>query len=661
MDKGTLAYNGRVLSRLQMYLLITILALSVIPHFWHLTLPVSLFFSAILLIRVIATAYSIEQIPRWLIFSFLLAGLIIVIVQYSGAIGKDFGVSLLVAMLSLKVLEIKIYRDAYVLLFLTGFMLVTQFLYNQEMLLTFYIFSLTFFLLCFLLWLNQTTSKPRFPGYLKLVAKLSVQALPVMLILFVFFPRLSGPLWGFDTESGIASTGISGDITPGSISRLSQSSATAFRVKFDQSSLLPDPRFRYWRGPVMTQTDGISWHAEDDPPAAEIKFKPIGKPVSYQITAEASRQHWLFALDLPAQIPAKTIITADYAVRTEQKINQRSTYALISYPQYIADYSSEEELQAARYLPESITPRMQELVTHFQSNTSSVEDFITAVLGFFNRENFIYTLNPPLMNTNPADEFLFEHRKGFCEHYATSFVLLMRLAGIPARVVAGYQGGEWNPAGEHLIIRQSDAHAWTEVWLENKGWTRVDPTAAVAPERIERSIDPQAVSEGAPVVFKIRSDGMLGNVFRQAAWFADSLDLNWHRWIVGFSKQRQQYFLSSAGLDFLKNYKSLGLTAVFLAMLFIVLLTLGLKRKPVIIVEPAKIYWNKFCKKLRTKGVSCLVTDGPETIAKNARQLLPEQASSIQLITDLYISIRYSNKGNAEKLKALRQLVARFR
>ena len=660
MDKGFTAFNTRLLTQLQMYLLTALLALSVLPHFWNLNVYVSLFFSAVLFMRIIVTAYSIDKLPRWLIFLFLISGLALVVVQYSGTIGKDFGVSLLVAMLGLKMLEIKNYRDAYVLLFLTGFMLITQFLYNQEIIFTLYIFAITFLILIFLIWLNEKTSSPDFLTYIKTIGKLSLQALPIMIVMFVFFPRLSGPLWGFDTESASAVTGISGNITPGSISRLSQSSATAFRVKFDTPEDMPENALRYWRGPVITQTDGINWNANKQTKPAEINYQSVGQPVSYQLTTEASRQNWVFALDMPGVIPDKTYVTAEYSVRSQQKIIKRTTFSLISYPLYIASNARPAELKAALSLPDNITPRMRELVKQFQSQTSTEETFISAVLDHFNRENFIYTLSPPLMTTNPADEFLFENRKGFCEHYATSFVLLMRLAGIPARVVAGYQGGEWNPAGEHLIVRQSDAHAWTEVWLKDKGWVRFDPTAAVAPERIELSIDPNVFSEGAPVVFKLASDNVLSNMFKQAIWLADSLDLNWHRWIVGFSQQRQQFFLSSAGLDFLKNYKRLGLAAILLALVIVSILALSMMRKKTTVAEPAKIYWDRFCRKLIKKGVHCHTTDGPQTIAAKASETLPGQSASIQLITDLYVSIRYAGKTNTDKLNTLRRLISQF-
>lgn len=661
MNKSFTAFNTRILCKQQIILLTGLLALSVLPHFWHLTIPISLFFSVTLLIRIIAEFYAKKTLSRWLTIALLMFGLSVVVAQYSGAVGKDFGVSLLVVTLGLKVLEIKTYRDAYVLLFLTCFMLVTQFLYNQEILFSLYIFILAFFVLSFLPWLNQAAHiKADFPIYLKTVGTLSLQSIPVMIILFIFFPRLHGPLWGLKTEGASAVTGISGNISPGSISQLSKSSATAFRVKFDQPDNLPDAKLRYWRGPVITDTDGINWNADESPEPAEIKFQAINSPVHYQLTLEPSQQHWIFSLDMPATAPPGTFITAGYSLRSNKKISQRSTYSQTSYPDYVANIDSRHQLNTALKLPDNITQRMRDLVAEFKRDTDSEVAFIAAVLKFFNTENFIYTLAPPLMASNPADEFLFETRKGFCGHYATSFVLIMRLANIPARVVAGYQGGEWNPAGDHLIVRQSDAHAWAEVWLEEKGWLRIDPTAAVAPERIENSIDPDTFQEGAPVIFKVSSGSMLGNMYKQVAWIADSLDLNWHRWVVGFSQTRQRDFLTSAGLEFLKNYKSLAFITVILAMIFIIVLALLVSRKPVVRKEPAKIYWDRFCKKLNNKGVNCHVTDGPETIADKAEKYLPDKAVTIRLISDLYINIRYSRKGDGKRLKMLRKLIAHF-
>lgn len=659
MNKSYREINFRILNKHQHYVLIAFLLFSALPHFFNLSLAVSLFFSSILLFRLVLRLLTSKEHPHWMNFIFLITGLIIVVTEYSGIIGKDFGVSLLVAMLSLKILETRTYRDAYVLLLLSGFMLVTHFLYTQEMFIAFYVFALIVLMLFLFLWFNQLQRKAPFVRLFFNIGRISLQAIPVMIILFVFFPRLDGPLWGFDFETGLAVTGISGNISPGSISQLSKSSATAFRVKFDDLNNIPEPELRYWRGPVIIETDGVDWKAEKKPLAAEIRYQSAGKPVSYQITAEASNQHWVFALDLPATIPEETFITKDYAVRAKDKIKKRTTYNFVSYPEYLANTTTPEQLDAALYLPDIVTDRMQLFVDKLKRTSDSNEDYVQSVLNHFNTENFIYTLSPPSLSGNPADEFLFETRKGFCEHYATSFVLLMRIAGIPARVVAGYQGGEWNTAGNHLIVRQSDAHAWSEIWLGDKGWVRVDPTSAVAPERIEMSIDPDQFQEGAPVVFKISSEGMIGSLFKQAVFMADALDLNWHRWVVGFSRERQNYFLRSTGLDFLEGYK-LGLSAIILAFLAIVIMVILFREKITDHRDPAKKIWDKFTRKLINKGVSCKPGDGPQTIAKNAGEVLKEHKNSINLISRMYIKVRYGKAHSPEQLRALKKLVSDF-
>lgn len=659
MNKSHLQINFRMLDNQQHHVLMVFLFLSALPHFFHLSVAISLFFVSILLFRLFTRLLSHREHPRWMNFIFLLTGLIIVVTQYSGVIGKDFGVSLLVAMLSLKILEMKTYRDAYVLLLLTGFMLVTHFLYIQEMFIAFYVFTLAFLMLYIFLWFNQLQQKTPYAHLFIAISKLSLQAIPVMIILFIFFPRLDGPLWGFDQQGGLAVTGISGNISPGSISQLSKSSATAFRVKFDDTDAIPAPELRYWRGPVISDTDGIDWKAEDKPVAAKIRYQSVGEAVSYQITAEASNEHWIFALDLPATIPTETFVTREYAVRAKEKIKKRTTYNLISYPQYLANTTTPQQLDAALALPNTVTDRMRAFVDTLQRSSDTHEEFVQFVLNHFNTENFIYTLSPPALSENPADEFLFETQKGFCEHYATSFVLLIRIAGIPARVVAGYQGGEWNPAGNHLIVRQSDAHAWSEVWLGDKGWVRVDPTTAVAPERVERSIDPEQFQEGAPVVFKIGADGLLGSALQQAVFMADALDLNWHRWVVGFSRERQNYFLRSTGLDFLEGYK-LGISAIVLSSLAIIMMMILFRGKITDHRDPAKKLWDKFLRKLVRRGVTCKPGDGPQTIARHAGQILTEQQDSINLISAIYIKVRYGKVVSPEQLRTLKKLIADF-
>ena len=236
----------------------------------------------------------------------------------------------------------------------------------------------------------------------------------------------------------------------------------------------------------------------------------------------------------------------------------------------------------------------------------------------------------------------------------------MRLADIPARIVAGYQGGEWNPTGEHLIVRQSDAHAWTEVWLDDLGWVRIDPTSAVSPERIEQSIDPTTETSTGEVVFKISSDSMLGSLYKEAAWMLDSLDLNWHRWVVGFSQKRQNRLLDYSGLGFLKGYK-LGIAAVVLTFVVLIIMTLLFRNRVKDKRDQARIYWDKFTGKLQRKGVKIHAFEGPETIATNATLILPEQKDSIKLITRYYIKTHYGQNVSSKLLSDFKQLVSDFR
>lgn len=651
--------NQRLLNRRQGFVLLVILLLAVLPHFVHLAVSISLFFCGVLLFRFI-TAYLLQsEHPRWMNFVLLLAGIGLVVINYSGSVGKDFGVSMLVAMLGLKVLEVRNYRDAYVLIFLTGFTLVTQFLYNQEIFIFVYIFSIALVLLVFLLWLNQISSRFDFRQLLPQALKLTLQALPVMLVLFVFFPRLQGPLWGFTGDDGLAVSGISGKITPGSISQLIQSSETAFRVSFEDPQQLPPPNQRYWRGPVINRTDGFNWNNRERPRAADPGFQALGEPIAYQVTMENNRQHWVFALDLPIEIPAETVMTSSYTVRSKEKINSRVTFAFVSTTQYIADEMTPEQRESSLQLPANITPRMRELVARLQQRNPDQAGYIQSTLDYFNQENFIYTLSPPELKNNPADEFLFESRKGFCEHYATSFVLLMRLAGIPSRVVAGYQGGEWNPTGNYLIVRQSDAHAWAEVWLDGTGWMRVDPTSAVSPERIENSINNAVTGDDSAVVFRVPSHGLVGNLLREAGWLADSMELNWHRWVVGFSQERQRFFLDSSGLDFLEGYR-LGLGAIVLASVVIIIMVLLFMGRRVDPRDEERRIWDRFLRKLHKAGFEWHPSDGPQTILDKASKQFPAQLNRLESITALYIQLRYGRSREENGLQRFRQLVSQF-
>lgn len=649
----------RLLDDTQVLVLAVILFLSALPHFFNFPLVVSLFFSIVLLFRIVFISVLKKPLKRWLLFLFLLFALVSVLLPGS-KLGTGFGVSLLMVMLAMKTLETKSYRDAYVLLFLCYFLLITVFLYNQKLWIWFYVFALALAILFFLHTLNFASSVSDRRRTLFFIGKVTLQALPLTLIFFVVFPRLSAPLWAFKQTVNSAITGIGNSISPGTVSNLSKSSEVAFRVKFDDPNQLPPPASRYWRGPVMTDTNGYDWYADTSEKPLSIPRASEGPTVSYQLTLEPTGKKWLFALDLPVDnLPAKTLLNASYSVINAEIISKRQSFVFTSDTSLLPTTTVDEFFESALFVPDVVTGRLQQLVDNFVSQSSDQQQLVDNILTFFNRENFIYTLSPPRLLNNPVDEFMFDTRRGFCEHYATSFVILLRMADIPARVVAGYQGGEWNPTGEHLVIRQSDAHAWAEVWFEDTGWVRVDPTAAIAPERIEQSIDPVETGDGSQVIFRVDADNPLSGFLREASWMLDAIDLNWHRWVVGFSDKTQKRLFSFAQFGRYSQYLVIALGVIF-CLLFVVAVIYFSKRISRKKSDPAQIIWLRFYDKLEKHQVAVRKNDGPLTIMNKALQAFPEKAGIIRIIAETYIKLRYAGRQSPELLKKFGKNVSQF-
>jgi hypothetical protein len=326
------------------------------------------------------------------------------------------------------------------------------------------------------------------------------------------------------------------------------------------------------------------------------------------------------------------------------------------------DRFTARERSLALQLPETVSPRVRTLAEQWLTETDPAQplQLVARALQHFRQQPFYYTLSPGLTDGDPVDDFLFESRRGFCEHYAGSFTLLMRLAGVPARVVIGYQGGEYNPRADHWIIRQSDAHAWSEVWLPDRGWWRVDPTAAVAPERIEQSIDPGLSEDEPAVVFQLDQRGLLGNLWREAGWLVDAVDLSWHRWIIGFTAERQQGLFELMGI---KDLRGLGLAAALLiggaiaALLAFLISQLPAKSR--IDVLPA--LWQKFRRKLRQAGIDTAGWQGPDTLCRSAIALYPNKAQELIAINRLYVQLRYGRHQDTGQLNALRRRIAGLR
>ncbi|HEY5791079.1 MAG TPA: DUF3488 and transglutaminase-like domain-containing protein, partial [Gammaproteobacteria bacterium] len=468
------------------------------------------------LLRLVQVRRRLPQLRGWLRGLLAVGGFALVLATYGTVAGRDPGIALLATMVALKLLETETPRDLYLVVFLGYFLVIANLLYSQSIPMALYLLLSVVALTATLIAANRGPGHGELRADLRLAAVLLLQALPVMLVLFVLFPRIDEPLWHMPREQRGAISGISDEMEPGSISRLVESEELAFRVSFDGP--VPPPAQRYWRGPVLWFTDGRRWRAGTPPAPEELGYTGLGDAVGYAVTLEPHGQRWLFALDLPAEIPANASLTTDYQVLAQRPVDTQRLYRARSYPEYVTGPPSAAELRAGLQRPYRTSARVQALAQGWRDAAADDAAVVELALQHFREQPFVYTLSPPLLPGDPIDGFLFETRRGFCEHYAAAFTVLMRVAGIPARVVTGYQGGELNPLGGHLAVRQSDAHAWSEVWLPGRGWSRVDPTAAVAPERVERGID-----AGASLGF----DGAVSFRGGPGAWLAQLTEQAW--------------------------------------------------------------------------------------------------------------------------------------
>lgn len=636
-----------------------LMALAVAPHFNNLSPWITGFFYLITAIRLLVRPLSSKPPSRWIMVPLTLFGVIVVLMVVGYSEGRQFGVALLIMMSGLKLLEMRNRRDLYITVTLGYFLLITLFLFDKSMMLSVYVLLLSTGFTALLVAANRVSDVDSPLPALRIAGGLVLGAIPIMILLFVFFPRMEGPLWRINLGESSSTSGISDHINMGSVGMLSLSEEVAFRVKFVDDAM-PEPAQRYWRGMALSWTDGDNWERGYQRPGRPGFITPLDEPVHYTVIMEPSGQNWLFPLDRIAATPANTRLSPMMELTTPNPIQKRLTFEALSSLDFWEPDVPAEELAAALQLPRNITDRMQQLVNGWKLDHDDSENIISAALNHFNQQPFVYTLQPPVLQKNPLDEFLFETRKGFCEHYATSFVVLMRLAGIPARVVVGYQGGEWNPHGGHLIIRQSDAHAWSEVWLQNSGWTRIDPTAAIAPERIERSIDPSLLGEGLPVLFRTDELGFLGDLIRDIGWLKDSVQLNWHYWIIGFNQSRQSALLNNLGLGFLDQSKK-GIVSIVGALGVAGLLFVYIMWKGRVATEPVKAAYSKFQNKLRKAGLEIPPWLGPEDLAQQAVAKFPQHGGEIKAIIQLYVSLRYGRSDSRAVQQNLLRRVRQFR
>jgi transglutaminase-like putative cysteine protease len=580
--------------------------------------------------------------------------------SYGNFIGRDAGTALLIVMLGLKIIEIRNHRDYYISCFLGYFLVAINFLYSQSIATALLMLIVIILMTTCLVSLNdikQTISKTT---QFKLASKMLLQAIPLMILLFVFFPRITGPLWGMPQDAQTAQTGINNKMTLGNLSQLIQSDAVAFRVKFNQA--IPSNNELYWRGPVLWETDGRTWR-ELTLPYRYAKRPPtittMGKSVRYTVTLEPHNKNWLFALDVPTELPTtlSALFSHDGKLLSAKPIKQRIQYQLNSKTHFAMNPDTEPLLADALKLPAGYHPRTRALAEQWRQESSQPEDIIEMALNHFNQQPFYYTLTPPPLNGDTIDGFLFESGKGFCEHYAASFTVLMRAAGIPTRLVTGYQGGAVNPVDGYLVVRQRDAHAWTEVWLSGRGWVRIDPTGAVSHDRIELGMADILPSEMRAPLFFAQSDSLI-DVWQQVSNNWDAVNNAWNRSILAYGPELQKSFLSQLGMTN-PNWQSMAFTlfAAFSVMLLFTSAILLYSRRD---IDPVAATYQKFCDRFAKLGLTARYPyEGPLDFASRMVNIHPGHKADIDLITTQYISLRYGQ--TMSSLDEFKHTVKRFK
>jgi transglutaminase-like putative cysteine protease len=572
---------------------------------------------------------------------------------FNGLVG---GTALLSVTAGLKLLETRTQRDIYIITLIVYFVSLAALLEGDSFWLLAYLIGVCWLTTATLLRLTSSGPAPDWRRSLRYGGRVLAQALPLALVFWLLFPRFAGPLWRIPNDSQAAASGLSDSMSPGDITQLALSDEVAFRVRFETAT--PPNRERYWRGPVLDVFDGHTWSRSPSGVLAPA-LKPLGPSYKYTVMMEPHRHRWIFMLDWPStwNLP-RADLSSDYTLMQNEPLSRPVDVVGTSYTQVQA---TEPLSGGARSrdlrLPRDRNPRTRALAQELRSAHADDMEYLQAVLAMFTQQPFFYTLTPPKLSDDSVDEFLFNTKRGFCGHYASAFAALARAAGIPARVVTGYQGGTLNPYGDYWILRQSDAHAWTEVWIERRGWVRIDPTAAIAPERVERGLADVA-----------SADESLASAWqRRTRWFAgmqlrfDMVKEMWRERILDFDQDSQRKLLEYLRIPEPDGQKLVLVLAVAMSLV-LGWLTWQVRRElaPRAKDETARAY-ARLCAKLAAAGIARMPYEGAEAYALRVAHRRPDLA---EIVTDLcrqYSLLRYAVPTTSVTLGQFQAAVRAFR
>jgi Mlc titration factor MtfA (ptsG expression regulator)/transglutaminase-like putative cysteine protease len=584
-----------------------------------------------------------------------------VFAQFRTVNGLSAGTALLIVMGSLKLLETHTQRDRQVVIGVSLFLLLAACL-DRQSLLRAPLYLLHAWICCAALGVLTRGSVGVNNRTIALLAARSLLlALPLALVFFLFFPRMAGAFWTLP-PSEAATTGLSDQMSPGSISSLGESDEPAFRVHFESDA--PPPEERYWRGPVLHDFDGYTWRQTPGQYYVRSPLEYEGPAYKYSVTLEPTSERWWFALDTVTETPdrRRVRLTFDQQLLANDPVTRLITYNATSYTRTRS--AGPAPLIARRVdtrLPPNRNLRSVALAKEMRARVGSDQQYIASVLDLFRRGGFEYTLTPPLLDLDSVDDFIFNTKRGFCGHYASAFVTLMRAAGIPSRVVTGYQGGEWNPIRKYYLVRQSDAHAWAEVWLDGRGWTRVDPTAVVAPERLRRGLLDLLPETGSAATRMLREVTWLASL--RQSW--DAANDWWNERVVRFDFRTQMDLLRWVGFDE-PDWRMLGylLSAGFIAWLIVIAwhVSRTSRREPADRLARA---YEKLCSKLASAGAPREPYEGPLAYATAIAARRPDLAISAQGLLMNYAGLRFGNDFSEQMrpaaVAAFEREVSRFR
>lgn len=635
----------KILSNPQFALTAASVSVSVMPHLPHVPWLFSIPIALMLLGRWWQRMRTRRRMPIWIKLPLIVAFPVLIIIHYGNIFGREPGSVLACAMLTLKLLETETRRDAHMAIAFSAFVLMSALLFDGSLMFTLALLAALVLLLAALRELEPRpadTSPQTFRGAASEGLRASAVALfasvPLAVCVFLFFPRLGSPMWGAPTDA-TARTGLGDRMAPGSVQELLIDDSPAFRVVFHGPE--PPRQDLYWRGPVLSFFDGTTWsrpeYRSSRAPGRDLQTS--GTVISYQVTLEPSDRRWLLALDMPMRAPDDAVRGADMSLVRQTPIDSVIQYEMTSATRYELDAELDPRARTRMLeLPRDVNPRARELALAWRQKNTDDNGVIHAALDLFH-STFFYTLNAPeLTPRDTVDDFLFETQRGFCEHFASAFTFLMRAAGIPSRVVTGYQGGYYNDVGDYWVVRQSDAHAWSEVWLENRGWVRVDPTAAVSPQRVDLGAR-AAAGASAP--------------WYQADWLQsarnqfDLVNRLWNDAIVQFNALRQQSLLTPFGVDNADFGKLMGVLVACSGAL-LALFAWWVLRSPRRFTDPLDAAYARLRAKLAKAGVPSSAVEGPITLADRASRTHPAERRLTDLFGD-YVRLRYARSAPDER------------